>query len=361
MRHKKAKRSSGGIAILIANWLNKHIESKRVNECLVRIIFKDCININTNKKLMFGVVYVPPIDSSYIGIKQDIFDIIELEYSKYVNNHDIFLCGDFNARTSNLPDFITDEYTVFNGIQPNFVSFDILADSQRYNMDTKANTYGKLLLELCKNTGLIIVNGRLYQDKHRGSFTFLNRNGSSVIDYMLFEPNCLSMIKNFAIIPKLVESDNCPIEFGLKVRPFCNTSKSIKAYDHVAEYNAYHKYIWNVSRIDQYKLSLRNECIMIIDHLTLNATSDRSSDHICELIQNLINIASFGILKKVNINTNNSSEKQMPTNAWFDSECNKLRKTKNTYAKRANLTDTDNNNYYHTLFNDYKRMIQRKK
>ena len=172
VRHKKAKRSSGGIAILIANWLNKHIEIKRVNECLVWIIFKDCININNNKKLMVGVVYVPPIDSSYIGIKQDIFDIIELEYSKYVNNHDIFLCG-----------------------QPNFVSSDILADSQRYNMHTKANTYGKLLLELCKNTGLIIANGRVYQDKHRGSSTFFNRNGSSVIDYMLFEPNCLIMIK----------------------------------------------------------------------------------------------------------------------------------------------------------------------
>ena len=99
---------------------------------------------------------------------------------------------------------------------------------------------------------------------------------SSVIDYMLFEPNCLSMIKNFAIIPKLVESDHCPSEFSLKVQTFCNTNKSIKAYDHVAESKAYNKYFWNVSRIDQCKLSLRNdECINIIDHLTLNATSDR--------------------------------------------------------------------------------------
>ena len=105
-----------------------------------------------------------------------------------------------------------------------FVSSDILAHSQRYNMDTKANTYGKLLLELCKNTGLIIANGTLYQDKHRGSFTFFNGSGSSVIDYMLFEPNCLSMIKNFAIIPKIGKSDHCPIEFSLKVQPFCNTN-----------------------------------------------------------------------------------------------------------------------------------------
>ena len=50
----------------------------------------------------------------------------------------------------------TDEFTAFNGGQPNFACSNILADSQRYNMDTKANTYGKLLLELCKNTGLII-------------------------------------------------------------------------------------------------------------------------------------------------------------------------------------------------------------
>ena len=36
--------------------------------------------------------------------------------------------------------------------------------------------------------------------------------------------------------------------------------------------------------------------------------------------------------------------KQMPTNAWLDSECNELRKTIDTYAKRANLTHTENNN-----------------
>ena len=62
---------------------------------------------------MIGVVYVPPIDSSYNGIKQDIFDIIELEYSKCANNYNIFLCGDFNARMHKhqLPDVITDEFT----------------------------------------------------------------------------------------------------------------------------------------------------------------------------------------------------------------------------------------------------------
>ena len=182
---------------------------------------------------MIGVVYVPPIDSSYNGIKQDIFDIIELEYSKCANNYDIFLCVDFNSRTSTLPDIITDEYTAFNGGQPNFVCSNILADSQRYNMDTKANTYDKLLLELCKYTGLLIANDRIYQYKHRGSFIYYNGNVKSAIDYMLFDPNCYNMITDFAIAPKLVESDHFPIKFGLEIEPLCNTHESVKDYDHV--------------------------------------------------------------------------------------------------------------------------------
>ena len=114
-------------------------------------------------------------------------------------------------------------------------------------MNTKANTYGKLLLELCKKTDLIIANGGIYQDKHRGSFTYYNRNGKSVIEYMLFDPNCYNMITDF----------------------------------------------------DQYKISLqRDECNNIIDQLILNANTDRSSDYICSLIHKRITTASSGILKK---------------------------------------------------------------
>ena len=54
VRHKKAKRCSGGIAILIVNRLTKHIEIQRVNECLVWITyvnaFKSSVNTNTKKK-----------------------------------------------------------------------------------------------------------------------------------------------------------------------------------------------------------------------------------------------------------------------------------------------------------------------
>ena len=156
-------------------------------------------------------------------------------------------------------------------------------------MDTKANTYGKLLSELCKNTCLIIANGRIYRDKHRGFFTYYNRNGKSVIDYMLFDPNCCNMITEFAIAPKLVEFDHCPIELGLEIEPLCNTHESVKDYDHVTVYKAYHKCIWNVSRTDRYKIyPRRDECNNIIDQLILN--TDRSSDSIPFSIRQIIHI-----------------------------------------------------------------------
>ena len=59
---------------------------------------------------------------------------------------------------------------------------------------------------------------------------------------MLFDPNCYNMITDFAVAPKLVESDHCPIEFGLEIEPLCNTHKSVKDYEHVTVYKAYHMY-----------------------------------------------------------------------------------------------------------------------
>ena len=45
--------------------------------------------------------------------------------------------------------------------------------------------YGRKLLDICKATGLIIVNGRLGTYKHIGEFTCVTNRERSVIDYLL--------------------------------------------------------------------------------------------------------------------------------------------------------------------------------
>ena len=65
-RHTKAKRASRGIGILIANWLNKSVQIKQVNDCLVWITIKHTGLTNLKKAILIGIVYTTRI-VSYSG------------------------------------------------------------------------------------------------------------------------------------------------------------------------------------------------------------------------------------------------------------------------------------------------------
>ena len=58
------------------------------------------------------------------------------------------------------------------------------------------NSFGRRILELCKSTGLKICNGRFGVDSSK--FTFQNKNGCSVIDYLLISSDCV-----YCLIKKL--------------------------------------------------------------------------------------------------------------------------------------------------------------
>lgn len=55
---------------------------------------------------------------------------------------------------------------------------------EQKNQDKRINNYGGKLLELCKSSGLRIVNGRHHGDVP-GYYTFFCSRGNSVIDYLL--------------------------------------------------------------------------------------------------------------------------------------------------------------------------------
>ena len=64
----------------------------------------------------------------------------------------------------------------------------------RHNMDTSGNNYGEKLLDLCKGTGLRILNGRFLGDT-LGHPTCYSPNGNpSTIDYIIWcSPTQLSI------------------------------------------------------------------------------------------------------------------------------------------------------------------------
>ena len=104
---------------------------------------------------------------------KDSFSLIEEKLLEF-GDTPIILLGDFNARTKCLNDFFEyDEY--------NFDSFNSPDDSEvrlenqelleslgfelpRISQDKETNNNGYKLVELCKNTGILILNGRVGND-----------------------------------------------------------------------------------------------------------------------------------------------------------------------------------------------------
>ena len=81
---------------------------------------------------------------------------------------------------------------------------------------TMSNSHGKRLLEICKNLDLRIVNGRGNGDTP-GRPTFHERNGTSVIDYVICDQCTLLHVTNFVVKQPSYLSDHSAIAAWLNV------------------------------------------------------------------------------------------------------------------------------------------------
>jgi len=135
--------------------------------------------------------------------------------SKFDGNAHLIVCGDFNSHSSYLPDFVTHE----NFSHTNFLSDDYISDvpllrcSQDHGI---LNNNGLLLLDLCKQTGLRIMNGRL--EDLNGKCTYAGRTGSSVVDYVIATQKLFPFVKHFEVHEPNLLSDHCVVDFA-----FCFT------------------------------------------------------------------------------------------------------------------------------------------
>ena len=94
----------------------------------------------------------------------DFFECIETDVEKYSSLGKVIINGDFNSRTSTANDYISFDEFLDN---PEIFETDTIF-LPRKNQDQILDSYGRKLLNLCKNTGLLIANGRI----NNGDFTF---------------------------------------------------------------------------------------------------------------------------------------------------------------------------------------------
>ena len=184
---------------------------------------------NGDEDVIMGIVYIPPEYTIYSS--PDAFSEIENEYMQLqANFRNIFLVGDFNARTAEDQDFVyideTDMADDLEGIVVNEVcNLDVLnIPRKRNNIDKGKNRYGNQLLELCKGNNLFILNGRIGSDRD-GNLTCRK---SSTVDYCLSNVNFMKNFKDLKIIDfsSLYSDVHCPLAIKLK-----HVSNNINAVD----------------------------------------------------------------------------------------------------------------------------------
>ena len=159
--------------------------------------------------------------------------------------------GDLNARTANLADFVEDDSVDHVDVLPD----DNSADTPMSGMsaDTGTNQFGTCLLDLCKQSGLRIINGRFGAES--GKYTYLTDRGSSVVDYVLATQNLFNHIEYMKVYDPNILSDHCLISFGLsRVSQVRNENASIEESTSPLQY----RYIWSTDRSKCYTRELNS-------------------------------------------------------------------------------------------------------
>ena len=201
----------------------------------------------------------PPATSSFYKSNPTLDPYQELndKVVKYQSIGDVLITGDFNARTSSLNDFLkndNDEYLPVRG-DLDFYNADS-NDTLRCNSDKNVNSFGKKILQVCKENSLRILNGRIIGDL-LGNYTCTRYNGKSVVDYAILSKCLLSKITYFRVIPDeeitdTALSDHSPILLNLEVR------QNIVKYDKKLSSNrCQNGFLWKSDSQEKYKETLK--------------------------------------------------------------------------------------------------------
>ena len=194
-RTQKFIRKSGGIGLLVKQNISKYVETIDSDcEYIMWIKLNKAI-FNIDNDIIMGIIYIPPDQSKFYN--EDEMQILNDEIINMCSTtKSLILTGDCNGHTAELPDFISldnflaDYFDLDNDTISYIDQTQTLTDNKiplnRKSQDTKVNSTGRKLIDICKNNNLFIINGRLGQDRGIGKCTFRNK---SLIDYTICSPN----------------------------------------------------------------------------------------------------------------------------------------------------------------------------
>ncbi|CAC5395008.1 unnamed protein product [Mytilus coruscus] len=311
LNRKNGKCKSGGIAVFVKNSIFVNIELLH-SSCENVLWF--VVNQLFDVPVLFGTVYIPPVNSIYSSI--DIFDVIEDDLITFITEKDYTVCliGDFNAHTGTKPDYIVlDEY-ICNSMQlDNIPSHDININNldkfginiNRASLDKSVDNYGNRLLQLCKSLELFIANGRLGKDSGIGALTCKE---ATVVDYCILSPELFTHVCEFKILP--FDAMISDVHNGVHIE-FLSTNKPNVGIQ-------YQSFVDNLNDTE-----IDNICeklnVLEVENIDKSVINNLVED--CNIIIRDAADASglFNII--CNNSVSGSRRKNKPNKPWFNREC----------------------------------------
>ena len=217
------KHKSGGVVFIYRAVYSQYVKvvAKSKHALLVTISPNVC-----GYSLLVVCTYIPPEGSAYSD--EDSFLELEQIICDNRGDHEVCILGDFNARTSTIPDYNQPNETLsqISGLTDEVAHLlENGYDLDRYSKDQSRNNYGYRLIDMCKSLRVLILNGRLSNDKYVGKFTCRN---ASVVDYIIVSPMLFSQVLYFNVAEfcELYSDVHCTVECHVPKTPRMLVEKS---------------------------------------------------------------------------------------------------------------------------------------
>ena len=334
----------GGIIIFIRHCFSKLIN---IDSCLQDSIIWLSIDKNivtTESRVYIACVYIPPVKSVYYKRYDcDLFTELEHSIELYSALGQVILIGDTNSRTATLDDYVRNDriHDTLRHRLDDLFNYDIDIDlPKRINPDDNTNCFGPKLLNLCKASGLRIVNGR-HKNGFSNGFTFYGANGMSVIDYLLMPSVLFGTVTQFIISNLTSFSDHSFLHIELKLLSSIRINSEKQAPETGIRQA---KYKWNSEFKDQC-----GECLRVnmdrINYLTncINFENQGSLDSSLSDFTVMLEDIMSPFFKKTPKTTKRAFIESQADKPWFNARCKELYRkyidSLNTFNKAKTSTN----------------------
>ena len=178
--HRHAKVGSGGVGFFVKKCILELFDVIVEDKTYEGILWLRLQEKHGNGKIHVCVCYLPPENSTRNIEVHEFFNTLTSQIYTYQDMSTVYICGDFNARTSNIDDYIA-------GVDNIPVRSDI---------DKKSNRYGEFFCDFLSSVNYCMLNGRCGT---QNDFTYVSPLGTSVVDYCIVPYEDIGKFTNFRV------------------------------------------------------------------------------------------------------------------------------------------------------------------